>query len=66
MKSLKQFITLTNAGGLKIETVVLNKRQIVSVQKPQNNKFGSIISMVNGEKFPVKESFNCVIEMLKE
>jgi len=60
------FMELNYAGDLELEKVMINLDFITCIQKPKKDTFGCIISMDNGEKYPVKETYNEVIDTLKK
>jgi len=61
---MSDHIEFTYVGGLELNKVTLAVDQIVSIQKPKATQFGCIISMTNGEKFPVKELYDDVKKMI--
>lgn len=60
------YIEFQYSGGLKLEKITVNKNSIISIQKPVSEKHGCIISLSNGEKYPLKESYENVISILKD
>lgn len=54
------------SGGLKLEKILVRKDAIISVQKTISGNYGCIISLSNGEKHPVGESYENVVSMLKD
>ena len=60
------YIEFQYSGGLKLEKITISKNSIVSIQKPVSEKHGCIISLANGEKYPLKESYENVISILKD
>jgi hypothetical protein len=60
------YIEFQYSGGLKLERVSVGKDAIISVQKTISGNYGCIISLSNGEKYPVKESYENVISMLRD
>lgn len=54
------------SGGLKPEKILVRKDAIISVQNTILGNYECIISLSNGEKHPVGESYENVVSMLKD
>lgn len=59
------FLELRYAGSLQLEKIGINTNYISAIEKPNHDKFGCIIVMTNGEKFPVKELYDDVLKIVK-
>lgn len=59
------FIEVTNAGSLKIQKISIRKSAIITVAKPESGDIGCIIQL-DGEKYPIKESYDLILRMLGE
>lgn len=53
-----EFIELTYVGGLELEKIMFRRSAISCIQKPKSDKFGSIVVLNTGDKFPVKETYD--------
>lgn len=59
------FLELSYAGGMQLEKIGINTNYISAIEKRNNDKFGCIIVMTNGDKFPVKELYDDVLKIVK-
>lgn len=60
------YIEFQYSGGLKLEKILIRKDATIAVQKTISGNYGCIISLSNGEKYPVRESYENVVSMLKD
>lgn len=60
-----KFLKLTNGGSLRIAELWIRKDSVVTVQRPMEGKFGCIVTTANGEKYPLKETYDEVLRALE-
>ena len=56
-----EFLELTYAGGLELEKIMFRRSAISCIQKPKSDKFGCIVVLNSGEKYPVKETYDFLV-----